>query len=152
MWMCDRCKAIFDEPDILHNGGGDWGEHWSVCPERGHDSIAEWGICVECGAPVPDESGECICDNCVARACTVEDALVYGASRKEDVRINGFLKYYYTQDEINAILMERFRADRPGLFQGFRRDGMAELYVREDEGDYRDFLTRRAKLNAAEAV
>ena len=149
--MCERCKATFEEPETLRNGGGDWGEDVSICPECGHDSIAECGICVSCGAPVPDESGDCVCDNCLKHHSNPSTALVYGDRRKENVKVNGFLAFVYSAEEINDILLTHYRGEALTLVDSFRRDGMTDLYVREDPGDFADFI-KEEKFYAAEAV
>lgn len=151
MWMCDRCKATFDEPDTLLNGGGDWGEHVSVCPECGHDSICECGICVSCGAPVPDESGECVCENCIKYHSNPTTALVYGDRRRDSVKINGFIAFLYSEAEINDILLSHYLGEVLTTIEHFRLDGMAELYAQEDRGDFADFI-KEEKFYAAEAV
>lgn len=147
MWMCERCKATFEEPDILRNGGGDWGEHWSVCPECGHDSIAECGICVECGAPVPDESGECVCESCLSQRLTPADALEYGDVRREPVLINGYITKVFSAEEINSKLLEYYLETAGGeigeIFVNMHRVGLAEQYLQEDPGDYKEFILRR---------
>lgn len=147
MWMCERCKATFEEPDIFHNGGGDWGENWFVCPECGHDSICECGICKDCGAPVPDESGDCICDRCLHFRLTPADALEYGAVRKEAVQVNGFLCRVFIADQINEILLDYYcntaGSSIGGIMETMRRDGLAEQYLSEDLYDYKEFLLRR---------
>lgn len=147
MWMCEKCKAVFDEPDTLYNGGGDWGEHWFVCPECGYESIAECGICVSCGAPVPDESGECVCENCLSQRLTPADALEYGDVRREPVLINGYITRVFSAEEISAKLLEYYLetagGEIGGILENMRRVRLAEQYLQEDPGDYKEFISRR---------
>ncbi len=47
-----------------------------------------------------------ICDECLDKGETVENALKLGDEEYSKVAINGFVKFYFSEDEINEILIE----------------------------------------------
>ena len=100
----------------------------------------EMVVCDLCGEEVPDE--ECrwgVCDKCLAKAETMENAMNYGADHKVSVEINGYLAHEFSADEIEEILKRELAL--------CRLTGCAEYhgYLTDDSSDFADWLKEREK-------
>lgn len=116
--------------------------HATPCPNNPDCALdePEMVVCDLCGKEVPDE--ECrwgVCDGCLAKAETFENALDYGNDRKVAVEINGYLAREFSADEIEEILKRE-------LFDSYIIGWMSvHNFLTDDSSDFADWLKERKK-------
>lgn len=102
-YVCIHCGYHFSEPHIDYDRGT--GHYDKTCPNCGSEDIELAGHCVKCDEDFPiDDMVGSICKGCVEKSQTFDNALKYGAYRKESIEINGFLAWAFSSSEINEIL------------------------------------------------
>lgn len=116
MLICDNCGHLADENEleILHDkdyidcGVGQLcirdDTFYSECPCGGKWEQAT--ECAVCGEWFLDSNYHNVCKNCLTENMTFKNALNVGAEEdcKEKVKINGYLAYEFTTEQIEKIL------------------------------------------------
>ena len=103
----------------------------------------EMVVCKICEQEVPDE--ECrwgVCDSCLAKASTFQNAVAYGADRKVQMNINGFFAYSFTESEIEEILENCLKLGLELLPQ-YKR--FSPSFLTDDSSDFAEWLIEREK-------
>ena len=114
-YKCDHCVREFEEPDIITEAHGITDgscEKIGVCPYcKGY--FEEMHKCEICGEYfTEDELSGGVCDECIyEKATDVEFCYKLGAEEnaQESVKINGFVASYFSEEQINEILINRIR-------------------------------------------
>lgn len=125
--------------------------HATPCPNNPDCALDEPEMveCEICGEEVPDE--EClygVCDSCLAKAETFENALAYGKSTRTSVKINGFFAWFFKRNEIEEILLREMKSAIANLKEvGFydSRETFEKDFLRNDSSDFADWLKEREK-------
>ena len=115
MLICNHCgRTIEDYPTYKQAHGNSYEEEVvnENCPYCNRGELVEAKRCAICDEwTAKDEliqNGE-VCDECLNGYATPEHAVEYGATHRDDIHINGFIKFCLTEDEINNILMAYMR-------------------------------------------
>ena len=114
-YQCHECDRRFEEPDfVIERHGLDTPpyEKIAVCPYcKGY--FEEMQECKICGQHfTDDELSGGVCDECIyEKATDVEFCYKLGAEEnaQESVKINGFVASYFSEEQINEILINRIR-------------------------------------------
>ena len=129
-YKCRKCGKLIESEEDL------WLED---CPECGGsmDYAFKCELCGEYHCHSKEYSCEGVCEDCVEDEINVENALEYGSQEgeTESVSINGFLAFYFSEDEINEILTEV-------LYKSHRVEEEADRYLDNSSG-FVDFLKRK---------
>lgn len=102
-------------------------------PELPFDDLDD--PCAICGIPTDAAGG--VCESCITHSITLDNALAYGAERKESIEINGFLKWAYG-DYIERMLLEAIKEDR--IYLPTLTDKHVKDYCTDDVLDFSDWL------------
>ena len=116
MLKCCKCGKILDENE-LSSYEDDRGEFWgtpcsetiSCCPYCGGDEFEEVHECPECGR-YHEYSGTC--DDCLLETAGDIDLwmnISKNMGTTESVKINSMLAYYFTEEEIEEILLKELK-------------------------------------------
>lgn len=136
--ICLHCGHTFDPEEIVSKyydratGTYDREE----CPKYGSEDIEEGMECCVCGEVHIEENmiGQ-VCNDCLNKSVTFGNALRYGKERKESVEIHGFLKWIYSAEEIESILLKNLQEASTEW-----RKRMTEEYLTDDKYDFADFI------------
>lgn len=138
MYICLHCGHEFEETAAKNydSATGTWEE---CCPNCGSEDFEEAIKCRICGEVHVDEDmiGQ-VCKECLDKSVTFGNALRYGADRKEDVEINGFLTWIYSPEEIESILLKNLQTESHEW-----RQRMTTEYCTDDKYDFADFLEEK---------
>ena len=146
MLICRRCGEVTEEE---HLSTYEEVHAWSSLGQP----FAEKRVDYECGCggtfvparkcPICDEwyneDEGSICDECLEKGETLENALKVGEEDYRDVRVNGFVKYYLNVDQINDILISVVKA------MCDPKDRKIARYCELDSGWFRDWLEAEAE-------
>ena len=137
-YVCIHCGHHFTEPHNRYNRRwSDSDESEQYCPNCGSEDFEEAGHCIKCDEDFPlEQMVVSICRGCVEKAQTFDNALRYGADRKESVEINGFLAWAFTTSDIEEILTNVLRIEA-GHEVG-KED--AHKYLSDDIYDFSEWL------------
>lgn len=128
--MCDVCKAV-----VGHNIG---------CPERPYDEDDYKKTCPICGVEYDeDDMLWSVCDSCLSKASTFENALAYGDHNKASVEVNGLFAKILTLDQINEALKAVVLDVRKYYFDVFAR--LLIEFIDDDTSDFADWLVEWKK-------
>ena len=109
-------------------------DQWPQEEEHAHESH-----CPLCDRDVPDEEMiYAVCEQCLTRNETLEQAFAYGAHSKTSVKINALFAKALTDDQINTALYEavmRMYREYPLSMVGFARET-----VTDDSDDFAHWL------------
>lgn len=103
----------------------------------------EMVVCPICKQEVLDE--EClfgVCDTCLSKAETMENAIAYGSYHPAPVRIHGLYAKLFG-DEIHVILRKaamKYADEHPLAFKG-----VIHGFLTDDSSDFADWLIEREK-------
>lgn len=83
-----------------------------------------------------------VCDNCISKNATYENALAWGEKEKYEIEINGFLAYSFTVKEVEEILLRELNQDR-NVFIKSARNSLAFDFCTDDQDAFADWLKER---------
>lgn len=112
-YQCHECDRRFEEPDIITETHGletPPYEKIGVCPYcKGY--FEEMTQCRICGQYFTDgELSDGVCDECIYEHSTdIELCYRLGEEAEESIKINGFIASYFSEEQINEILINRIR-------------------------------------------
>ena len=137
-YICFQCGHTFGPEEIVEKyydratGTYDREE----CPKCGFEDIEEGMECCVCNEVHREEDmiGQ-VCKECLEKSVTFGNALRYGKDRKESVEIHGFLKWIYSAEETESILLKNLQEQSPEW-----RKRMTEEYLTDDKYDFADFI------------
>lgn len=147
MLICSHCGKVVREEDVeytsiiseRHNGirvQFDAATGYSNCPVCGGNFVTATK-CSVCGEWFDDEEeGLNVCEDCLIEEQTVKTALAIGAANMETVKINGFVKFALTEEQINEILCQYIK-DNPKIVD--HSDKVVD-YCEEDRSYFADFI------------
>ena len=115
MLICNFCGEIFENyPTYKQTHGNSYAEEVANehCPCCNHGDLVEAEKC-----PLCDEWAEKdkmqnmggVCDDCLDGYAIPEYAVEYGDYNREEVCVNGFIKFVLTEKEINDVLFAYMR-------------------------------------------
>ena len=142
MYICDRCGHIEERlgyariyGDNLLEGYMDEVDDTCPCCKRGQ--LLEAAICPICEKPFDNSELHGVCEVCLEKAETVENALKIGDVSRENVGINSFISSVLTEDRINHILenyVEQHYTDHCKEVVKFCEDDLGEFsdFVKEN--------------------
>ncbi len=114
MYICNRCGETTDEVETyteMHGAEGTSNYGAITFDEECHcgGNFVEAKQCNLCGELFdPDDMYDGICEDCLKKETTEENALKMGEECKESVTINGFLKSVFDTEEIEQILKNAY--------------------------------------------
>lgn len=95
--------------------------------------------CELCGGrELEEDINNGVCDRCLEKEISFIKAVEYGANRKEQVELNGFLFSQFTDREIEEILIEELKKYGE-VFPLKLRKGIEE-YCLDDKWDFAEFI------------
>lgn len=103
MYRCEKCGHLFEEGEQKkweENGG----EIWQGCPIC-EGAFEEAETCEVCGA-VAEELHGGVCDECIKENSNFETCYTVSKNEKEEIKINVFLANFFTESEIERILLD----------------------------------------------
>lgn len=122
MYVCNRCGEVTDELESyteMHGAEGTSNYGPITFDKECHcgGNFVEAKQCNLCGEWFdPDTLYDGICEDCLKKATTEENAYKLGEECKESVEINGFLKSVFDTDEIEQILKNAYE-DLPQYYK-----------------------------------
>lgn len=137
MYICERCGKIHEElPTYEEDFGYDVGigrvSAWQTmvgnCSCGGN--IVDGAECEECGEVFEKNGEQTICDKCLEKYKTFDNAIKIGANYPVKVAINQFLLECFSTSEIEEIL-ERELREAKRLGKSFTRE--VEEYLGDNE-------------------
>lgn len=137
MYVCNRCGATTDEIESYTEwhgaeGTSNYGEITFDKPCRCGGNFVEAKECNLCGEWFdPDNMYDGICEECLKKETTEENAYKLGEECKESVKINGFLKSVFDTEEIVQILKNAYN-DLPQYY----KNKHTNKYCLEDITDF----------------
>lgn len=115
----------------------------TMCPNGEPALDVIYVECVLCGAEVDEETTTYgICEKCWTDHHNFDNALAYGATATESVKINGLYAKILTPDQIESALAVAVR-DMKAFYPDFTMKTALE-FMAEDDGHFADWLKRRA--------
>ena len=137
MYICERCGKIHEEvPTIQEDFGYDVGVGYLSAKQTLGDycdcggNIVEGTECEECGEVFEKNGEQTICDKCLEKYKTFDNAIKIGANYPVKVAINQFLLECFTASEIEEIL-ERELREAKKLGKSFTKE--VEDYLGDNE-------------------
>lgn len=137
MYICERCGKIHEEvPTYEEDFGYDVGVGYLSAKQTLVDycscggNIVEGTECEECGEVFEKNGEQTICDKCLEKYKTFDNAIKIGADYRIKVGINQFIRQCFSEDEINEIL-ERELREAKRLGKSFTRE--VEEYLGDNE-------------------
>lgn len=122
IYLC-RCGEHFTEDEVEYkNYDEETGVSEMVCPYcgRGSIDIEEAGHCIKCGGYFPlNEMVGSICDECLAKRMTVENAYRYGERETPEGALNAFISWAWDMREASEELL---KACTPEDARGYCKD------------------------------
>lgn len=116
MWMCERCGDVYAElPTHDEDFGYDVGIGRVSAVQTLVDSCHCGGNfvkateCNECGEYFEKNGEQTICDKCLEKYKTLDNAIKIGAEYPIKKQINQFLAWCFSEEEINQILERELR-------------------------------------------
>ena len=115
----------------------------TMCP-NGDPTVDEILIeCALCGKEVDEETTTYgICEKCWAEHHNFDNALAYGSTATESVKINGLFAKVLTPEQINEALKCAVM-DMKKFYYDFTASATND-FLSDDDGDFADWLKRRA--------
>ena len=92
--------------------------------------------CKICGKPIDEDDWD-ICEDCIEKNKTFENATLIGHLYKDEVLINEFLLHCFSADEIERILFEKFMS-----LSSEEREKHIRSYIEDDMLFFVDWLVR----------
>lgn len=108
MYICERCGKIHEELPLgeeYYDGG--FGTTVADCYCGG--DIVEATECDECGEVFKKKGEQCMCDKCLEKYKTFDNAIKIGAEWRYKVTINSFLAECFSVEQIEEILERELR-------------------------------------------
>lgn len=104
MYICMHCGNQFEEIDRKHYDSAT-GVYEEYCPNCGSDFFEEAEQCEICGDwhAVGYLNGG-VCESCMEKQSTIENALAWGEEDTAGVELNGFLAWAFSPSEIEEVL------------------------------------------------
>ena len=145
MLICESCGAVFEYAATKMEQ--DTGGVEESCPECGCRYIMQAAFCKVCEDYVPEDECFGYGSNTVCIDCLQEESndldLLYAATKdeREDFELPVLFRTFFTDDEINEILMRELKACHaqvPRETKSFVRryaNEIAEEMVKEDQDD-----------------
>lgn len=137
MYICESCGKIHEEVPVIEE---DYGYEVGIGRVSAKQTIAdscdcggslvEATECAECGEVFEKNGEQTICDMCLEKYKTFENAIKIGADYRIKVGINQFIRECFSEDEINEIL-ERELREAKRLGKSFARE--VEDYLGDNE-------------------
>jgi hypothetical protein len=143
MWICEHCGRLYD---------GDFGTHYEC---HGHsdyyaEKVDNDAVCGTCGGNYV-EATECkicgqwfnnegwcgVCEDCLDKEMTAENAFEVGEHDYDRVEINGALRWVFDEKKINEILFDYLKANR----EQYAKD--ISEYLNEDVSVLAELLVER---------
>ena len=129
--MCDECHQ---QP------------HATMCPNGTPMVDVIYVDCALCGAEVDDETTMYgICEKCWAAHHNFDNALAYGNTAQESVKINGLFAKMLTPDQIDSALCQAV-LDMKKYYYDFAIK-TADEFLRDDDGDFADWLKEQKNID-----
>lgn len=94
-------------------------------------------VCACCGDYMSNDNYK-VCESCLDKETTYDNAKAYGEDNKAEVEINGFYAHAFTAEQIERIL------DRE-LKNSLSENEAAERYCHEYSYSFEDFLEKQYK-------
>lgn len=141
MYICNRCGDTTDEIESyteMHGAEGtsNYGAITYDKPCSCGGDFVEARRCQICEEYFdPDDLYDGICEECLKKATTEENAFKLGEECKESVEINGFLKSVFKAEEIEQILKNAY-AELPQYY----KNNYAADYCLEDTEAFAETL------------
>lgn len=147
MYICDECGNVVCEHDLqtrkdfkpvemsLHT---DWCYETMTAPCECGGEFVKAKKCEICGEYIP-EDGLDLCDNCIEKGETLENALKIGDENNISVEINGFLASMFEKDEIEEILTRELKRADVDFIKSSIREKVSN-YLNEDVDSFVQFL------------
>lgn len=116
MYICENCGAICEDvPTYEEDFGYETGVGFrSACQTMDAECSCGGGFveaveCEECGEWFAKNGNQTICDECLEKYKTVDNALKDGKNEKWEIAINSFLVECFSVEEIEEILERELR-------------------------------------------
>ncbi len=113
-YVCKDCGAVLSSDELVEHRSrlsdyqGGCYESGSYCPCGG--DVGEGRECEVCGEVVlEDDIHDGVCLECLKARMTLENAITVGKDEKETVEINSFLSYFFTEKQIEDILLRKIK-------------------------------------------
>ena len=136
-YICLHCGHHFDGDEIVakhyDRATGTWDSE--ECPNCGSEYFEEAEKCDKCGEwHVADKVVNGMCEECLTKAATPQNAYEWGEQEKQGVELNGFIAWAFTADEIESILLNELMKDKD-LAAKYARD-----YCMDDSWMFAEYL------------
>lgn len=113
--------------------------HANTCPNNPDIYEPILTDCVLCGREVDEiETTYGICEKCWTDAHAFDNAIKYGETATDFVRVNGLFAKVLTTDQINEALLATIMRVKES-FPDYA-DRYARIFLRDDDGDFADWL------------
>lgn len=150
MYKCLDCGRILEDDDLstrrdyVSDYAGGTYESRTTCPCGG--DVVEVTACEGCDDYYKeDELHEGFCEHCLAQCATLDNAIESGAENKDSVRLNGFLTYLFSKEQIEEILIKEIH-EREAAGEGMGIFEKARDYCLDDIDWFSGWLQKKCKI------
>lgn len=150
MLICPYCGDLINEEDLgsdIENRGEFWGSPCNVFIQEECKCGGNYEKAKKCELCEEYFYNECsyveVCQKCLKKNCTLENAILFGAENEKEITINGFYSSVFTVNEINEILTKEYKQ----FIELMKDESKKEIkkYCLNDELDFSEFLVENEK-------
>jgi len=150
MYKCLSCGRILDDEDLstrrmrISDYAGGTYVSLTTCPCGG--DVVDVTACEGCDDYYEeDELHEGFCEHCLTQCATLDNAIECGIEDRDVVRINSFLTYLFSREQIEEILIKAVH-EREAAGEGMGISEKARDYCLDDMDWFSSWLQKKCKI------